>query len=208
MAPRDPALILRRSAPPIPDPLRAALGRRREAILAMLFMMLAAALLAVTWVAPAAALEAADAAVGWLRVHAETPSRAAFSMVLLAAAALAWVVVWARATAPGRPVRVAGGRGTIPVREVAAWLSAALEARADVRLASVRVERHGRGVRVAARVAVTPDARLAETLQGARGIIEHVLAAQVGAPLVAAPAIELRYEELRLRPRRDTAEGV
>ena len=35
----------------------------------------------------------------------------------------------------------------------------------------------------------------------ARIAIEQVLAAQVGVPLAAEPVIELRYEELRLRPR-------
>jgi hypothetical protein len=176
-------------------------------MLATLVAALAVAVVAVTWVAPVAALDAAAAAVGWLRMHNDAPGRATLTVVVVAAAALVWVAVWARATAPQRPVRVAGGRGTIPVDEIAAWLSAQLETRADVRDATVSVQHRGKGVRVAARMAVTPDARLDDTTNGARAIIEQVLASQVGAPLVSAPAIELRYEELRLRRRRDAAGG-
>lgn len=55
-------------------------------------------------------------------------------------------------------------------------------------------------------MAVTPDARLDDTMDGARAIIERVLASQVGVTLDAAPAIELRDEELRLHPRRDVVD--
>ena len=176
---------------------------RRDAILAALCTLAACGVVATTWLAPAAALDAVAAAIGWLRMHNDGADRAALTVVLTAAALLVWIRVWARATAPRRPVRVAGGRGTIPVDEIAAWLTAQLEERADVHDAAVSVEHRGKGVRVAARMAVTPDARLDDTTDGARAIIERVLASQVGAPLDAAPAIELRYAELRLRPRRD-----
>lgn len=175
---------------------------RSDVIRALLFALIAAAVVAVAWLAPVVALDAAAAAIGWLRMHNDVTGRAALTVVVVAAAALAWVGVWARATAPRRPVRVAGGRGTIPVDEIAAWLTAQLELRDDVRDAAVSVQHRGKGVRVAARMAVTPDARLDDTTDGARTIIERVLTSQVGAPLDAAPAIELRYEELRLRPRR------
>lgn len=200
----DSVSLDQRPAPHL-DPLPAAPGAhslRSDIVLATLCATLAAVVVAVTWLAPVAALDAAAGAIGWLRLHNDVWGRAALTVVVSAAVALAWVAVWARATAPQRPVRVAGGRSTIPVDEIAAWLSAQLETRADVRDAAVSVQHAGKGVRVAARMAVTPDARLDDTTDGARAIIEQVLASQVGAPLVSAPAIELRYEELRLRPRR------
>jgi hypothetical protein len=209
MATSDSASPINRSAPTL-DTLPAAPGAhnvRRDVMLATLFAVLAVTVVAGTWLAPVAALDVAAAAVGWLRMHNDVPGRAALTVVVIAVAALVWVSVWARATAPQRPVRVAGGRGTIPVDEIAAWLSAQLETRADVRDATVSVQHHGKGVRVAARMAVTPDARLDDTTDGARAIIEQVLASQVGAPLVSAPAIELRYEELRLRRRRGVADS-
>lgn len=186
------------------DPLPAAPEAhsvRRDVVTATLIALVAAAIVAVTWLAPVAALDAAAEAIGWLRMRNDEAGRAALTVVVVATAALVWVAVWARATAPQRPVRVAGGRGTIPVDEIAAWLQAQLQTRADVRDATVSVEHRGKGVRVAALMAVTPDARLDDTTDGARSIIEEVLASRVGAPLVSAPAIELRYEELRLRRR-------
>lgn len=196
MAPSAPTVPADPSAPGAHD-------LRRDIVRAFLFALLAAAVVAITWLAPVEALDAAAGAVGWLRMHNDVTGRTALTILVVALAALVWVGVWARATAPRRPVRVAGGRGTIPVDEIAAWLSAQLEERADIRDAAVSVQRHGKGVRVAARMAVTPDARLDDTTDGARAIIERVLQSQVGTPLDAAPAIELRYQELRLHPRHD-----
>ncbi len=170
-------------------------------LLAAVFAIGVAAFLAVLWLAFGPALAAVESSARWLRGHDDVVWRASLTVVLVAAVALGFIAAWARATSPNRPVRLAGGRGTMPVREVAEWLRDALEARSDVRQASVGVERHGAGVRVAARIAVTPDARIEETARGTRTIVEQVLASHVGVPLVGAPAIELRYEELRLRPR-------
>jgi hypothetical protein len=89
----------------------------------------------------------------------------------------------------------------MPVSEVASWIRAGIEARPDVREAVARVESRGAGVRVAARVAVMPDARIEDTARGVRTIIEEILAANIGVPLAGEPTIEIRYEELRLMPR-------
>lgn len=174
---------------------------RRPFAYAALVAAAAAVLLAVTWGASDLALQGIAQGAAWLQTRNDLAARASLSVVLVATAALAFVVAWSRATDPRRPVRVPGGRGTIAVDEVAAWIRDAVEERTDVRGVSIAVQSQGKGVRVAARIAVTADARLQETSKGARAAIEQVLATQVGVPLVADPIVELRYEELRLRPR-------
>lgn len=202
MTPRLPALSQpARSRARAADDLGGPVGTRRPFALAALVALLAAALLAVTWGASDAALEAVASGAAWLQARNDVAARAALSVVLVAAAALAFVVAWSRTSDPRRPVRVPGGRGTIAVDEVAAWVRDAVRERTDIRDVAIAVHSQGKGVRVAARIAVTADARLQETSRGARAAIEQVLAAQVGVPLVAEPVIELRYEELRLRPR-------
>lgn len=206
MTPRLPAL----SAPAhsraraVDDPthdLGGPVGTRRPFLLATLVALLAAALLAVTWGASDAALQAIATGAAWLQARNDLAARAALSVVLVATAALAFVIAWSRTTDPRRPVRVPGGRGTIAVDEVAAWVHDAVRERTDISDVVIAVRSQGKGVRVAARIAVTADARLQETSRGARAAIEQVLAAQVGVPLVTEPVIELRYQELRLRPR-------
>ena len=158
-----------------------------------------------TWLAPVAALDAAAEAVGWLRMHNDEAGRAALTVVVVAAAALVWVArVGARHRATAAPCASLADVAPSPWTRSPRGSPRSCETRADVRDATVSVEHRGKGVRVAARMAVTPDARLDDTTDGARAIIEDVLAARVGAPLVSAPAIELRYEELRLR-RRDVS---
>jgi hypothetical protein len=210
MAPRLPALSrpyrparAESARPDEPDAAvtRARIEDRRPFVLATGVALAAAIVLVLTWAASAPVLGALGAAVQWAVVHNDLTARAVLTVVLVALAAMAYVVAWSRATAPGRPVRVPGGRGTIAVHEVAAWLRDAVEARGDVRSAAVVVRSAGKGVRVSARVTVTADARLQDTGHGARTAIEQVLATHVGVPLAGAPIIELRYDELRLRPR-------
>lgn len=174
---------------------------RRPFLLASLLAAAAAVLLAVTWGASNEALDAVAQGAAWLQARNDIAARAALSVVLVAGAALAFVVAWSRTTDPRRPVRVSGGRGTIAVDEVARWMRDAVRERTDIRDVVIAVQSQGKGVRVAARIAVTADARLQETSRGARAAIEQVLAAHVGVPLAAEPQIELRYEELRLHPR-------
>lgn len=169
---------------------------------ATLVVLASAAAIALVWLAFVPALEATSQAAVWLAARDELVLRAAITTVLVAIALLACIWAWARATTPTRPVRVAGGRGTIPMDQIAAWVRDELETRIDIRQAGVTVVRQGKGVRVAARIAVTPDARIAETTIAANASIEQVLASQVGVRQAKPPIIEVRYEELRLRPRR------
>ena len=180
---------------------------------ATLTVLASAAVIALVWLAFAPALEATAEAATWLAGRDELVLRASITTVLIASALLVSIWAWSRATVPTRPVRVAGGRGTIAMEQIAAWVRDELETRIDIRQAGVTVVRQGKGVRVAARIAVTPDARIAETTVGANALIEQVLASQVGVRQAKPPLIEVRYEELRLRPRRfeqmqDTTEYV
>ena len=194
MTPRLPALSQpARSHARTTSDLGGPVGTRRPFALAALIALLAAVLLAVTWGASNAALEGVAGGAAWLQERNDVAARAALSVVLVATAALAFVVAWSRTSDPRRPVRVPGGRGTIAVDEVAAWMRDAVRERTDIRDVAITVQSQGKGVRVAARIAVTADARLQETSRGARAAIEQVLAAQVGVPLVAEPVIELRY---------------
>ena len=202
MAPRVPALAgsSLSAVPATADRGMPVLVRRPFAYAAVIAAA-AAVLLAVTWGASDNALHGIAQGAAWLQERNDLPARASVSVILVATTALAFVVAWSRATDPKRPVRVPGGRGTIAVDEIAAWIRDAVEERTDVRGVTIAVQSQGKGVRVAARIAVTADARLQETSKGARVAIEQVLATQVGVPVVAEPIIELRYEELRLRPR-------
>lgn len=205
MTPRDPTLHIARSSAPAAtrgDSHRSGLLSGGPLSGALLGSVLAAALLGLLWAAPGELLDAIARGAAWLRDHEDTAARLGASIVVVALVALSFVAAWSRATSPNRPVRLPGGRGTIAVSEVAAWLCDALEARDDIRKAAVRVERAARGVRVAARIVVTPDARLQETAGAACTIIERLVASNVGVALAEAPHIDLRYEELVLRPRR------
>lgn len=172
--------------------------------------LVAAAAVALAWTAPAAAIGALDRAVavldnaaGWAGRHNDPTGRAVFTTLAVALVALAFVAAWHRASSPRRAVRVAGGRGTIPVDELASCLSAAASDAADVRDATVQVEnRHRRGVAVAVTLKVTAEARLQAATAGATARIEAVLAERVGVPLAQPVAVRLRYRELRLHPRR------
>jgi hypothetical protein len=168
---------------------------------ATLFAAVMLAGIAATWTVSTEVLATLSAGIEWARTHDDLAAKAAFSVILAASAALAFVIAWARTTDPDRPVRVPGGRGTIAVHELGAWLRDGIEERDDVRSADVQVQSQGKGVRVTARIAVTADARLQDTAHGATAAIEQTLATRIGVPLAAQPTIELRYEELRLHPR-------
>ncbi len=166
----------------------------------LLVTALVAAALAVTWAASVPALAAAASAVAWLRSRDDGSGRAALTVVLAAGAALAFVVAWARATAPRRPVRLAGGRGRIAIGEVEDCLQAMLLERPDLVAASVEVEnRHRRGVWVSARLDVTPDARLEDTIDAATHAVEELVYRRLGLDLAGPPRFDLRYDELDLR---------
>ena len=129
---------------------------------------------------------------------------------LTTVALLSYLAVWATVSAPGRAVRLPDGRGTIAVDVLAERLRLAILERPDVQDASVRVDNlRGRGVRVVAVIAVTADARLAETTEGAATAIVLALDERAGVPLAEPPALEVRYEELILdRPRRKASDAA
>lgn len=182
---------------------------RRQFVLATVVALLAALAIALIWTRQPLVIEAGDDLLGWLRTS-DDRARAVATTVLAAAALLGYLAVWARASSPRRAVRLADGRGTIAVDVLARRLRLALLERADVQEAGVRVDNlRRRGVRVAAVLAVTADARLAETTAGAAAAIERVLTDGVGVPLAEPPTLELRYEELILeRPRRKESDAA
>jgi hypothetical protein len=97
-------------------------------------------------------------------------------------------------------VRLPGESGTIAVTEIESRLDAMLRERHDVVAVETSVEnRHRRGLLVAARIAVTPDARLDETIAAAGLLAEAFAHDRLGLPLAAPPRFALRYEELDLR---------
>ncbi|MQA00452.1 MAG: hypothetical protein GEU80_14175 [Dehalococcoidia bacterium] len=177
------------------------LARAHPYRLPSLVALLCVAAIAATWLASAEVIAALRDAVAWLEARDTVQGRAFASVGLAALGALGVVLAWGRTTSPRRPVQLAGGRGTIEVDEVTGRLRAMLLERPDVRGARVAVEnRQRRGVLVVAEVDVTPDARLRETLEAAHGLAERLFHEQLGVRMIAAPAIELHYEELELRP--------
>lgn len=180
-------------APPHPS-------TRRLWLAPAVFAALAAALVALLWTAPSLALDVAERAVAWLRDHDDGGGRAIATTVLAATVALAFIAAWARATAPGRPVALAGGRGRVGVSELGSHVREALLEQPHVADAAVRVENRGRrGVAVAVLLHVTPDARLEQAVEATTHCVRETLADRAGVPLAAPPAVELRYRELVLR---------
>lgn len=182
---------------------------RRQLALATAVAFVAACAIALIWTRQPFVIESGEALIGWLR-NSGDGARVIATTLIAAAALLGYLAVWARATAPRRAVRLADGRGTIAVDVLAGRLRLALLERPDVREAGVRVDNlRGRGVRVAAVLAVTADARLAETAEGAAAAIERSLSAAAGVPLAGPPELELRYDELILdRPRRKARDAA
>ena len=162
------------------------------------------------WTAPGPALDGIEGAVRWLRDGDHAAGRAIMTIVLVAVAALGYVLAWARATSLRRPVRVGGGRGAVALEELGRRVREAVLEQPDVAGARVRVENlHRRGVRVSLRLEVTPDARLAQTAATAAARVEETLAQRAGVALAAPPSIEIRYEELILGRRgRQTGRGA
>lgn len=202
--PRVPLFVDADPAPVVGVPAAPAARRRRirAGVLRgpLLVSVVVAAGIAATWVASTAVLASAAAGVAWLQARNGDPARELVTTVLAAIAALSFVVAWARATVPRRPVRLAGGRGRIAVGEVEDQLRAMLIERPDVVAARVEVEnRHRRGLWVSARLDVTPDARLTETLRAATRLTEELVLERLGVALATAPRFDLRYDELDLR---------
>ena len=180
---------------PHPSPLRALLGWP------LVLAVLAAGAIATTWLASGAVLDAFERGGDWLAAHDGVSLRAAVTAALAALVLFVCAVAMLRAASERRAVRLAEGDASIEVGDLAEWLGDALAMRHDVREADVRVEnRLRRGVKVSAVLQVMPHARLAETTVGAHEAIEALLRSQVGVPLAGPPALQVRYQELRLRP--------
>ena len=194
---------------PGPMPVRSDVNIRRQFALATLVALIAALALALVWTRQPLVITAGDDLLRWLRTSGDR-SRVIVTVVFATLALLGYLTVWAKVSAPGRAVRLADGRGTIAVDVLAERLRLAILERPDVEDAGVRVDNlRGRGVRVVAVIAVTADARLAETAKAATTAIERALDERAGVPLAEPPALELRYEELILgRPRRKASDAA
>jgi hypothetical protein len=159
-----------------------------------------AAAIAAAWGGSVTVLAGAASGVAWLEAHNGDQARQLLTTVIAATVALSFVAAWARATMPRRPVRLAGGRGRIAVGEIEERLRAALLAQPDVVGARVEMENRRRhGVWVTARLDVTPDARLEETLRGATLLTEDLVLGRLGLALATVPQFDLRYDELDLK---------
>jgi hypothetical protein len=189
--------------------VRSDVNIRRQLTLATLVAVIVALAIALVWTRQPLAITAGDDLLRWLRTSGDR-SRVIVTVVFATLALLGYLAVWAKATAPRRAVRLADGRGTIAVDVLAERLRLAILERPDVQDAGVRVDNlRGRGVRVVAVIAVTADARLAETAQAATRAIERSLDERAGVALAEPPALELRYEELILdRPRRKASDAA
>ena len=161
------------------------------------FGVLFAAAIALLWMQPPAAFEAGEETLAWLRNGTDS-SRAIATTALVATSGLAYVVAWALASSPRRPLRLPANRGTITVDEVARRLRALLLDNVDVLDAGVRVDNlHGRGVGVDVALTVTAHARLAKTSEASTMAIERYLG-DIDLALAGPVQLAVSYEELIL----------
>lgn len=192
-----------RAIVPLPAP-PAALPRRRRRRLegyrpALLVAALAAALIALTWLAPLEAINASNQATDWLERHADVTGQAVATIALAAIGLLAIVGAWARATSWRRPVRLPAG-GRIEVAEIERRLAGLLEERPDIVRAEVRVDNlHRRGLRLATRLHVAPDANLTSAIHAVSEAAELLLHGRLLVRLSSPPSVELKFDELDLR---------
>lgn len=163
-------------------------------------VLLMAAAIATTWLASAPVLAGLRDGAAWLAARDGERGRASATVIFAATAALALIVAWGRASATRRPVRLAGGRGRMAVEAIAQRLEASIRTRPEVRAATVVVtNRHWRGVRVEARLRVTPEARLDATITAFEAEAEALLHRRIGVPMESPPRVDVRYDELDLR---------
>lgn len=172
---------------------------------ALLFAALMVVAVALTWWDASGALRAAGGVIDWLGLHNTVRGRSLATVLAAAAAALVLIGAWARETAEGRPVRLAGGRARMAVDEAAALLRQTLIAGAGLADASVRVQNlHRRGLRVTVRADVQPQARIDHTVDVVDELVGEIVQQRLGVRLAARPAVDVRYRELDLRWGRDT----
>ena len=172
---------------------------------ALLFAALMAGLTVLVWGASTDVLRAASDALHWLGTHDTSRGRALATVLCAAAGTLALIGTWARETAERRPVRLAGGRARMAVDEVAAALRDAILDDTGLVDAEVRVRNlHVRGLWVAVRADIQPQARIDDTIDGVDAAVREVVQQHLGARLAARPAVDVRYQELDLRLGRGT----
>lgn len=160
---------------------------------------IAAALIAVVWLAPSVALEGAADTIASAQRGLNPSSQLVVTVALAALALLGLVVAWARQTALGRPVRLPAG-GQVSVDEVATRLQQMIEERDDVRRAEVQVYNlHRRGLRVSTRIRVGAHANLTGAIQSVSEAAELLLHGHLLVRLSSPPTVELHFDELDLR---------
>lgn len=175
-------------------------GYARPTIAIVLFC---AAVIAVTWLWSTPVLNALGGIIDLARRNDDGRGRLLATTVMGAGGALAVTVAWGLATRLTRPVRLASGRGTIAVEEIAERLRAMLIERSDIVAAEALVEnRHRSGLRVTAWLEVTPQAHLLEVTDAVSEYGELLLHERLGVPMSEPPQVHLTYRELDLTARR------
>lgn len=175
---------------------------------AIAIVLLCAAVIAVTWLWSTPVLNALGGTIDLARRNDDSRGRLLATTVVGAGGALAVTVAWGLATRLTRPVRLASGRGTIAVEEIAERLRAMLIERPDVIAAEALVEnRHRAGLRVTAWLEVTPQAHLLEVTAAVSEYGELLLHERLGVPMSEPPKVHLTYRELDLTARRARDRG-
>lgn len=166
---------------------------------AIVLAAITAALIAVVWLAPVAALDASAEAVAWMESRLSPSAQAVATVALASVGLLGLVIAWARRTALGRPVTLPAG-GRITVTEIARRLEQLIEEREDVRRAEVLVDNlHRRGLRVTSRIHVDAQANLTGAIQSVSEAAELLLHGHLLVRLSSPPSVELHFDELDLR---------
>jgi len=167
---------------------------------AVLFALVLCAVVAATWLASAPILDGASRALAWAAAHNDPRGRGVFTVICVGLALLGGVVAWGRASSPRRPVRLADGRGRMAMDEIAGRLEDVILERPEIRSARVVVtNRHRRGLRVEARLGVSPETRIDATITAFEAATEALLHRDLVTPMESRPRVDVRYDELDLR---------
>ena len=189
-----------RALAPTPRPRARPRPRRLDGYRgAIALALVASALIAVIWLAPAPTLDASTEAIAWMEQRLTPTGQAVVTVALATIALLGLVIAWARRTALGRPVTLPAG-GQIEVSEIATRLEALIEEHEDIRRAEVMVDNlHRRGLRVSSRIHVGAQANLTGAIQSVSEAAELLLHGHLLVRLSSPPSVELHFDELDLR---------
>jgi hypothetical protein len=170
---------------------------------ALILAGLCAAAIFATWAWPDPILAWLEGAVNAAQASDGQRFRLLATTALGAVAALGLIAAWGVATRRGRPVRLAGRRGTMALEEIADGLRGMIVERPDILDAHVRLENHhGAGVRVTVWLEVTPHAHLQRVTMVVSRYGELLLHERLGVPMAEPPSVHLSYTELDLTARR------